>query len=139
MAKPALFVGNNREKAMLMCNPAATHRYENVSAEWVGDTCFVRFRSSSLEDSWIEQVGQELDHLIEVEGCRRMVISLEGVDCLYSLLLGKLLTVRRSMLDHQGRLRLCDVPSLVREVFRISKLEKLFEFAPDRETALHGF
>jgi hypothetical protein len=58
------------------------------------------------------------------------------MECLYSLLLGKLLRVQRAINAVDGRLKLIDVAPLAREVFAVCRLEVQFEFAPDLEAAL---
>jgi anti-sigma B factor antagonist len=111
-------------------------RYYCLDIAWHGDVCLARFRGSSLDDVWIDEMGDELCRLVQRDGCRKLVISFGEVDCLYSVLLGKLMTLRKVMLAHGGRLKLCDVPPLVHDVFRVCKVDGYFEFAPDQEAAM---
>src|SRR5262249_41823871 len=59
--------------------------------EWVGDVAVARFRQGNLDDSWINQLGEELLYLIETDGVRKLIISFNDMECLYILLLVKLL------------------------------------------------
>jgi anti-anti-sigma factor len=113
-----------------------TQRYRCLDITWTDDVCVARFSDSSLDEVWIDQMGEELRRLIERDGCRKLVLSLADLDCLYSVLLGKLMTLRRVMQAHGGRLKLCDASPLVREVFRVCKVDGFFEFAPDLDAAL---
>jgi len=110
--------------------------YQCLRLEWSGDVCLAQVQGSSLEDSWVDELGEELLHLVEQERCRKLVLSMNQLDCLYSVLLGKLLTVSRAMQKAGGRLKLCDVPELVREVFQVCGVDSYFEFAPDRQAAM---
>ncbi len=107
-----------------------------LNVEWHGDVCAVSFRNSSLDESWIEDMAEELYALIDRHGSRKLVVSLSGIDCLYSLLLGKLLTARRLMHSYNGHLRLSEAAPYVREVFHVCCLDKFFEFYTTREEAI---
>ena len=111
-------------------------RYHCLAVSWVGEVCLVRFRESSLDDVWIDELGDELRQLVERDGCRKLVISFGELDCLYSVLLGKLMTLRKVMHAHGGRLKLCEVPAQVQEVFHVCKVDGFFEFVPELEQAL---
>jgi anti-sigma B factor antagonist len=114
-------------------------RFRCLRVTWHGDVCLATFEGSSLDENWIDEMGEELRQLVEREGCRKLVISFAELDCLYSVLLGKLMALRRLMLSYQGRLKLCEVPPLVREVFRVCRLEPYFQFVDTREEALENW
>lgn len=65
-----------------------------------------------------------------------IVIDLSGVDHINSANLGRLLKLRRSMIDGDARLRLAAPPDHVWAVFLTTGLDKVFDFAPDTSTAL---
>jgi anti-anti-sigma regulatory factor len=113
--------------------------YRTIEVERRGDVSFVRFQSISLGEPALDEMGRELFHLIHVEGCRRLVLMVGPVNCLYSAFLAKLMIVRRYLLQHEGRLKLCDVPPFLHEIFRVCKLDGLFEFARDHDDALHNW
>lgn len=64
------------------------------------------------------------------------MIDLSGVGFAGSASLGIFVSVHREVRQNGGRLIFCNVEPTVREVFRASKLEPLFEFAADRAAAL---
>jgi len=110
--------------------------YQCFDLEWVEGVAVARLRRGNLDEGWIDLLGDELLRLIAAEKVRRLVISLGEMECLYSLLLGKLLRVQRAINAVDGRLKLIDVAPLAREVFAVCRLEVQFEFAPDLEAAL---
>lgn len=116
--------------------PRARGPYQCLDLRKHGEVHVVQFIGSNLDEAWIEDMAEELHHLIQRDGCRKLVLSLSGIECLYSLLLGKLMTVRRLMHSYNGRLRLCEASPHVREVFRICCLERFFDFYDTREDAL---
>jgi anti-anti-sigma factor len=65
-----------------------------------------------------------------------LVVDLLGVVYALSTALSQFLTLQRFVRTQGGTTIFCNLDPMVREVFRISKLESLFEFAQDRPAAL---
>jgi anti-anti-sigma factor len=82
------------------------------------------------------QFYTELASLVDQAGCRRIVLSMKTIKYGPSVLYHALLQLLRKLRSHDGRLILCDVNPLVREVMAIHRLDGLFEFADDRESAI---
>jgi anti-sigma B factor antagonist len=110
-----------------------------MDLEHIDDVCIAHLRSGSLDELWIEQLGNDLLDLVHRGGCRKLVLHFGELDCLYSVLMGKLVMLKRRMNEAGGELRLYGVSPLVHDVFRVCKLEKMFEFYPDRASALEGW
>ena len=53
--------------------------------------------------------------------------------------LGKLITLNRKVQAVRGKLVLCNISKEIREVFEITKLDKLFTILPDEQAALQAF
>ena len=83
---------------------------------------------------------QELKKLYEFHllkgGLPQMVVDLSGVGFAGSSALGNFVAIHRLARQNGGRLVFCNVEPTVRDVFRASKLESLFEFSVDRDTAI---
>ncbi len=120
---------------MVLC-PLEDAMYRSIFVEQVGDVFVVGFQNSTLDDVWLQQLGDDVHDLIEKRGCRKLVLSLANCEALYSVLLGKLMTIRRQIQQAGGRMILVDVYPFVHDVFVISKLDGYFDFRPDRETAI---
>jgi anti-anti-sigma factor len=113
-----------------------SHDYECFDLEKVGDVAIARLKGGGLDDAWTTQLGDELLTLIYSDNVRKLILSFNNIDCLFSTLLGKLVRLKRAMESTGGRLKLIDVNPLAREVFSVCKLDTQFEFAPDSQTAL---
>ncbi|RMG37174.1 MAG: anti-sigma factor antagonist [Planctomycetota bacterium] len=95
-----------------------------------GDVVVVSFTVPQLnEEENIEQLGRELFALVEQFGCRKVAVSLLGVDYITSSAIGKLITLHRKLHRNNGRLVLCDVTGEVENVLRTSKLLSYFNVA----------
>jgi hypothetical protein len=115
-------------------------RYLDV--ERIGDVFCVHLRRYDLHEKEVLELSEEMTSLIEDEGCRRMVLSL-GLDApqlLYSVFLAKLVMIRRRLVEAGGApLKLCEATEDVHGVFEACQLTDLFEFYPDRATAVASF
>jgi anti-anti-sigma factor len=103
-----------------------------------GDVFFVRLRKTRLEENEIHELSEELSSLISEQSCRKMALSLgpEEPQCLYSVFLAKLISLRRRMLEAGGTLVLCNASPAVRDVFAACQLQDYFDFSPDAASAI---
>lgn len=111
-----------------------TPAYLKLSTD--GDLVVVSFTVPQLnEEENIEQLGRELFALVEQFGCRKVVVSLRGVDYITSSAIGKLITLHRKLHRNDGRLVLCDVAGEVENILKTSKLLSYFNVAENAEEA----
>ena len=57
-------------------------------------------------------------------------------DCLYSVFLAKLVTIRNTLRKHGGQLVLCELSPVAYSVFEACLLHREFTFAPDYDAAV---
>ena len=106
----------------------------------VGDVTVVRFRDRKIvEDVSIQQLGQEMFHLVEVDNRDKLLLNFSSVDFLSSAALGKLITLDKKMKAHGGALKLSNIRPEIYEVFAITKLNRLFDIKADEADALATF
>jgi anti-anti-sigma factor len=106
----------------------------------VGDVTVVHFKDLKIiEDLGIQELGQELFHLVEAEDRTKLVLNFSSVDFLSSAALGKLITLDKKVKAKKGALRLCNIRSEIYEVFAITRLDRLFQIKDDEADALASF
>ena len=114
--------------------------YQRLDVNEVGDVTVVRFRDHKIvEDISIQQLGQELFHLVEVDNRDKLLLNFSSVDFLSSAALGKLITLDKKMKAHGGSLKLSNIRPEIYEVFAITKLNRLFDIKDDEADALAVF
>ena len=100
----------------------------------------VHFKDQKIIDPVaIQELGQELFDLVEKEDRKKIVLNFANVEFLSSAALGKLITMNRKVQAVRGKLILCNISKEIREVFEITKLDKLFTILPDEASALQAF
>lgn len=111
--------------------------YRRLEINEVDDITVVHFRDQKIiEDLKIQELGQELFQLVEVENRKKLVLNFVSVDFLSSAALGKLITLDKKVKSHGGKLKFCSIRPEIYEVFAITKLNRLFDIRGDEAEAL---
>ena len=106
----------------------------------VSDVTVARFTDKKiLDESNIQIIGNQLFSLVDEDHRQKIVLDFTNVEYLSSAALGKLITMDKKVKAAGGKLRLCSIRSDILEVFKITRLDKLFTIRENREKALEGF
>lgn len=92
-----------------------------------------------LEESVIQDIGDQLDAVIESRDKPKILLVFSSVEHLSSAALGTLITVNNKVQKKDGQLRLCEIDKQIHEVFVITKLNKLFQIHETEAGALGSF
>lgn len=115
-------------------------QFRRVQINEVGDVTVVHFRDQKIiEDLGIQELGQELVHLVETDKRQKLVLNFSSVDFLSSAALGKLITLDKKVKAQGGLLKLCNIRPEIYEVFTITRLDRLFDIKDDEADALAAF
>jgi anti-sigma B factor antagonist len=113
---------------------------QRLNVSEVGDVSVVRFVDQKiLDEAKIQQLGQELFELVEVDGRSKILLNFTSVEFLSSAALGKLITLDKKVKGQDGQLKLSNIRPEIYEVFAITKLNKLFDIKDDEVDALAAF
>ena len=105
-----------------------------------GELAVVRFSDKKIVDSAnIEEMGEEMTSLVEKEKMKHVLLNFDGVDFLSSAALNKLILMDRKIKGVGGVLRLCELKAEIREVFVITRLEKVFDIRKTEADAMKAF
>ena len=92
-----------------------------------------------LDETNIQQIGEEIGRLVDEDDNPRLLISFRNVEHLSSAALGTLITINNRISAKNGQLRLADIEGQILEVFKITKLDKLFEIHETSAEAIKTF
>jgi len=92
-----------------------------------------------LEEPAITEIGDQMTKLVHEVPKPRILLSFKNVEHLSSAALGVLITLNKHVAEHEGSLRLSDIAPPIFEVFKITRLNKLFDIHDTAEQALEGF
>jgi anti-sigma B factor antagonist len=117
-----------------------TNDQQRLLVEPVNEVTVVTFRDKKiLDESVIQEVGDALFDLVDKQYKTKLLLNFENVEYLSSAALGKLITLNKRIKEENGELKLCNIIPEIYEVFRITKLNRLFEIFDDMEQALRRF
>ena len=115
-------------------------RRRRLELEEVGDVTVVNFVDKKiLDENNIQIIGNQLFGLVEEDGRKKIVLDFTNVEYLSSAALGKLITMDKKVKAISGKLRFRNIRSDILEVFKITRLDKLFQIRENQEKALEGF
>ena len=92
-----------------------------------------------IEEAGIQQIGDEILQIIDAAANPKVLISFENVEHLSSAALGTLITINNRIRQKGGQLRLANIDAQIYEVFKITKLNKLFQIHDNADMAVHSF
>ena len=92
-----------------------------------------------LEELAISQIGEELSELVTEHARLNLLLSFKNVEHLSSAALGMLINLNNQVDQQQGQLKLSDISPQIYEVFKITRLNKLFAIYDSTEAALAAF
>ncbi|NND99107.1 MAG: STAS domain-containing protein [Pirellulaceae bacterium] len=92
-----------------------------------------------LDNQRIEQVSQELQEIVPQLKHKKLVLNFRGVSFMSSAMIAQLVMLNKSCKSQGAILKFCDVAPNVMEVFRISKLNQLFDIQENEEGAIASF
>lgn len=118
----------------------STASRRHLSTETIDGVTVVSFVDTKIvtEES-IQEVGDQLYQLVDVEGKKQLLLNFGNVQYLSSAALGKLINLKKKVGAVKGKLKLCCIHPDLLEVFRITRLDQVFEISPDEQTALNKF
>ena len=111
---------------------------EEVKVEIIseGDIATVAFRATSISDvEGISTAAGKIKEYVEKNHPRKMIFDFEQVKFFCSQVLGLLLDIRAVLETSDGEVVISAINPQLHRVFKITSLDKIFRFFPDKESA----
>jgi anti-sigma B factor antagonist len=101
------------------------------------DAAVVVFKSASLCDvDGINNATDRIKEYIDQKRPKRLIFDFDGVKFFSSQVLGLLLNIRAKLSEYNGEVVISAINPQLYRVFKITNLDKVFQFFPDRRDAL---
>jgi len=92
-----------------------------------------------VDDALIEQCGRELAALLDSSQEPNLLLHFGRVNFMSSSALGMLIRANKKCKEYDVSLKLCGISPEIRQVFKITGLEKVFEIHDDPAAAMQAF
>ena len=106
-----------------------------------GDVLVVNFTDAKiLDEARIQQIGKEMMEMAAAaETNKKLLVNFQGVQFMSSAMIGKLVLLNKKSKAASVDLKFCSISPNVLEVFKITRLNKVFKIVKDEEQALKEF
>ncbi len=112
----------------------------HLKVKRAGGVSIVEFADRKiLEELSIQEIGEELRAIVEGEPGPRLLLNFQNVDHLASAALGMLITLQKKVQEQNGTLKLSNINRQIFQVFRITRLNRVFDIHETAEEALASF
>jgi len=99
----------------------------------------VRFKAASISDvEAVAAASGQIKNFIDQNHPDELIFDFEGVKFFSSQVLGLLLETRAKLQPHNGKVVISAINPQLHRVFKITNLDKIFDFFPDKESAVRA-
>jgi anti-sigma B factor antagonist len=111
-----------------------------IAVEYAQNATIVTFTDEKiLEEQDIGALQDSIMSVIEsAPGGMNLILDFSKVRFLSSAVLGLLIRISKRVYQRDGQLRLCNISPKIYEIFKITRLTKIFDIYPDVESASEG-
>lgn len=92
-----------------------------------------------LDETKLEQLSRDLLELLNKTTEERVILDFRNVKFMSSSMLGKLIQVNKKAGEFKVKLKFCGIDPEIRQVFKITKLDKVFDIEADETAARAAF
>ena len=92
-----------------------------------------------VDQAMIDEIARTLEKLLNKCEHGKMLLNFEGVKFMGSAMLGKLITLNKRCKDAAVHLKLCSIDPQIMQVFKMTKLDKVFDIYNEEERAVAAF
>lgn len=125
------------EKQVVAVDQIETRKDALLRITKQNDVAVVGFATSRiLDQSNVQQLGEEFDSLVDQLKFGKIVLNFAGVTYMSSAVMGKLVSLLKKTQAAGGKLRLCGIADSIYEIFEIMRFDKMFKILPTEDEAV---
>ena len=112
-----------------------------ISVDYTENATVIRFVDEKiLEEQAIQAVQDSIMSVIEQSKNQlNLILDFSKVKFLSSAVLGLLIRISKHIYEHNGQLRFCNISPKIFEIFKITRLTKIFDIYEDLASAEASF
>lgn len=95
--------------------------------------------ASILDGAAVEAIGRQLFELVDAQAKRKIMLDFTSVRFLSSSMLGVLISLQKRAQAIDGRVVILGLKPDLHKVFKITRLDKLFDFYDKEDDAMKSF
>jgi anti-anti-sigma factor len=92
-----------------------------------------------LDETNVQALHKELEDVVAKKYILKLVLDFKNVTHLSSAVIGKIIALHKQMAKEKGVLKLCGLNTVIRQVFKVTKVDKVIEIHDDVGSAVKSF
>jgi anti-sigma B factor antagonist len=92
-----------------------------------------------VEPDQLRRLFEDVNTVVGKSDSEQIILDFSGVKFMASAMLGKLVALQKKVQEFRAKLKLCCVAPEIHEVFKITKLHKVFDIQADEAAARKSF
>jgi len=110
-----------------------------INVKYTDNASIVTFTDERiLEENDIRALQKSIMPVIEQARQINLILDFRNVRFLSSAVLGLLIRISKKVYEHDSRLRLCNINPKIYEIFKITRLTRIFDIYPDTDSAIES-
>ncbi len=115
------------------------HIKPKINVDYTDQAVIIAFADEKiLEERDIEALQQSIMPIIEQTERVNLILDFSNVRFLSSAVLGLLIRISKKVYERDGQLKLCNINTKIYEIFKITRLTKIFDIYSSKESAIEG-
>jgi anti-sigma B factor antagonist len=111
----------------------------NISVSYEKNATIITItKEKILEEKDIQHLWESILSVLEQNEAVNLVLDFSNVRFLSSTVLGLLIRLSKKVYENDGTLKLCNIDRKIYEIFKITRLTKIFEICKDIDSALEA-
>ena len=107
-----------------------------ISVKYTENATIVAFTDERiLEEQHIQALQESIMSVVEQAERINLILDFRNVQFLSSAVLGLLIRISKKVYERDGQLRLCNISPKIYEIFKTTRLTKIFHIYQDIESA----
>ena len=108
----------------------------SISVEYSENAAIIAFTDEKiLEEAKIQSLQTSIMSVIEEAERINLILDFRNVRFLSSAVLGLLIRISKKIYERNGQLKLCNINPKIYEIFKITRLTKIFDICDDVNSA----
>ena len=87
----------------------------------------------------VDSIGAELQQLAEDSDVSKILLDLNRIELMTSAMIGQLVSFNKKCGERDIAVKMCNLTSEIKNLFKITKLDTIFNIYQNREDAIYAF
>ena len=110
-----------------------------ISVEYTDGGTVIAFNDEKiLEEKGIQALQDSIMSVVEQSAQIKLILDFRNVKFLSSAVLGLLIRISKKVYEYDGQLRLCNIDPKIYEIFKITRLTKIFDICQSMDDAMES-